>query len=154
MKIELLSDNMHLFEDVAIMKFQEFSYITGEDTLENYLSQQRKYVTEEHLPKAYVVLNEERELIGTFTLKIKDFSLRLDLTPWLGSLVVASTYRRQGVGAFIVYQAERLATELGYSMIYLYTPDKEAWYSKLGWHVIERTFLNKFPVTVMSKELL
>jgi len=154
MKIEPLSDNMHLFEDVAKMKFQEFSYLTGEDTLENYLSRQSKYVTKQHLPKAYVVLNEKKELIGTFTLKLRDFGLRLDLTPWLGSLVVASTHRRQGVGAFIVYQAERLATELGYSVLYLYTPDKEAWYSKQGWHVIERTFLNKFPVTVMSKELL
>lgn len=153
MQVEPLSDNMHLFQKVAEMKFQEFSYLNEEEKLENYLNRQMEYVTDKLLPKAYVVLNEDRQLLGTFTLKQKDFRSRLDLSPWLGSLVVTAKHRRQGVGAFMVCQAEHLAKALGYPQLYLYTPDQEAWYAKLGWQVVERSFLAKFPVTVMFKQL-
>lgn len=37
--------------------------------------------------------------------------------------------------------------------LYLFTPNKEAWYSKLGWNMIEHTIFNKVSVTVMLKEL-
>jgi N-acetylglutamate synthase-like GNAT family acetyltransferase len=153
MKIAALADHMHLFHNVAKMKFEEFSCFTKNEKLEDYLRRQQGYVTTQSLPKAYVVLNEAGELIGTFTLKLKDLNSRLDLSPWLDGLVVASTHRRQGTGAFIVSQAERLALESGYSKLYLYTTNKEEWYSKLGWEAIEHTFLDKFPITVMSKHL-
>lgn len=153
MEIEPLSKNMHFFHDVAKLKFQEFSYLTGNETFENYLERQKKYITEESIPKSYVVLNESRELIGTFALKLTDLSTRLDLSPWLGGLVVAPSFRRQGVGSYIVNQAECLAKELGYSELYLYTPDKEAWYAKQGWQLMDRSLSGEFPISVMYKTL-
>ena len=153
MKIEPLSKNMHFFDDVAKLKFQEFSYLTGNETIENYLERQKIYVTDQLIPKTYVVINESRDLIGTFALKLKDLSSRLDLSPWLGSLVVVPSYRRKGVGSYIVDQAECLAKELSYSQLYLYTPDQEAWYAKQGWQLIERSFSGKIPISVMSKAL-
>ena len=66
MHIEPLSENMHLFRNVAEMKFQEFAYLTGNETLEDYLNRQKKYVNDQLIPKSYVVLNESKKLIGTF----------------------------------------------------------------------------------------
>jgi N-acetylglutamate synthase-like GNAT family acetyltransferase len=153
MKIEHLSQNMHFFRTVAELKFQEFSYLTGNETLEDYLNRQKKYITEQLIPQSYVVLNEARHLLGTFALKCEDLKSRLDLSPWLGSVVVVPSYRRQGVGSFIVCQARRLAKELGYSQLYLYTPDQEAWYAKQGWQLIEHSFSGQFPISVMSSAL-
>ncbi len=151
-EIEPLSNNMHLFESVAEMKYQEFSYLTEQEKLADYLNRQKQYVTDQVLPKAYIALHQG-QLIGTFTLKLEDLSTRTDLSPWIGGMVVSPKYRRQGIGAFIVSQAEHFFMQLGYSQIYLFTPDKEGWYSKMGWRVLERTFLHQFPITVMSKQL-
>jgi len=153
MKIEPLADNMHFFCDVAKLKFHEFSYLTGDETIESYLERQKTYVRDQLIPKAYVVINQLGSLTGTFTLKLEDLSSRLDLSPWFGSLVVAPKYRKQGIGAYIVNSAVRLAKDLGYSQLYLYTPNHEAWYAKQGWQLIERTLSGKFLVSVMSKAL-
>lgn len=153
MKIESLSENMHFFREVAELKFQEFSYLTGKETIEDYLNRQNKYITDQSIPKSYVVLNESGNLMGTFALKLEDLHSRPDLSPWLGSVVVVPAYRRRGVGSYIVRQAERLAKELAYSKLYLYTPDQETWYAKQGWQLIERTSSGKFPVSLMSKAI-
>lgn len=153
MRISPLSDHMHFFNEVVDMKFQAFSYLTGEETIEDYRNRQKDYVRDILLPRAYIVLNDSQELIGTFALKKKDFKHRLDLTPWLGSVVVSIKHRRQGVGRFIVSEGERLAREMGYKALYLYTPDQEAWYSKQGWDLLERSKPTKFTFSVMSKKI-
>lgn len=153
MQIEPLSKNMHFFRDVAKLKFQEFSYLNGNETIEDYLERQKIYVSDQRIPQSYVVMNESRDLIGTFALKQKDLISRLDLSPWLGSLVVVPGYRRNGIGSYIVDRAVHLAKELGYTQMYLYTPDQEAWYAKQGWQLIERSFSGKFPISVMSRAL-
>jgi N-acetylglutamate synthase-like GNAT family acetyltransferase len=153
MRTEPLSTNMHFFRNVAELKFQEFSYLTGEETIEDYLSRQKKYVTDEPMPKSFVILDESGNLLGTFALKLEDLSTRPDLSPWLGSVAVAVAHRLKGVGAFIVREAERMAKELGYSELYLYTPDQEAWYAKQGWNVIEHSFSGKYPISLMAKTI-
>lgn len=153
MKAELLTAHMHFFHAVAELKFQEFSYLTGEETIDDYLLRQQKYVTDESIPKSFVVLDDAGSLLGTFALKLEDLSTRSDLSPWLGSVVVVPQQRRKGVGAFIVREAERMAKELGYSELYLYTPDQEAWYAKQGWKLIEHSLSGEYPISVMSKSL-
>lgn len=153
MKSEPLSAQMHFFRDVAELKFQEFSYLTGEETLKDYLQRQQKYVTVEPIPKSFVVIDDAGNLMGTFALKLEDLSTRPDLSPWLGSVVVAPQHRSKGVGTFIVREAERMAKELGYSQLYLYTPDQEVWYAKQGWKLIEHSFSGKYPISLMSKLL-
>jgi N-acetylglutamate synthase-like GNAT family acetyltransferase len=153
MIIKPLSECMQFFRAVAELKFQEFSYLTGSETIEDYLHRQQKYVTNEVIPRAYVALNEAGDLLGTFALKVEDLSSRPDLSPWLGSVVVAPAYRRQGVGAAIVSYAEQLARGLGYSVLYLYTPDQESWYTKQDWQTLEQTVSGEYPVTVMAKTI-
>lgn len=153
MIVKPLSANMHFFRDVAELKYQEFSYLTGEETIEDYLHRQKKYVTDKLIPKSFAVLNESENLLGTFALEVEDLSTRPDLSPWLGSVVVAAPHRGKGVGAFIVREAERMAKNLGYSKLYLYTPDQEAWYAKQGWMVLEHSFSGEYPISVMFKQL-
>lgn len=83
MKAEPLSEHMHFFRTVAELKFQEFSYLTGEETIDDYLKRQQKYVTDEPIPKSFVVLDDAGNLLGTFALKLEDLSTRPDLSPWL-----------------------------------------------------------------------
>jgi N-acetylglutamate synthase-like GNAT family acetyltransferase len=78
---------------------------------------------------------------------------RLDLTPWLAGLYVAAHRRRQGIGTMLVSAIEKKARELGVQTLFLYTPESETFYSRLGWRVKDRTKYHGYPVSVMEKEI-
>jgi hypothetical protein len=53
----------------------------------------------------------------------------------------------------LVKEAEAMAKKRGNDFLYLFTPNKAAWYSKLGWNIIELSDLNNVPITIMSQPL-
>ena len=69
-------------------------------------------------------------------------------------LYVKESWRKKGVGAILIKAIEKKAFELGESCLYLYTPDSEHFYIKLGWSVMERENYNNVAVTIMKKELV
>ena len=154
MKIELLSDNLHLIPQIVKLKFKEFSYIDKSKTIEDYFKSIKAHLNDKQLPIAYVVVNDSKEFIGTFCLKQHDLETYQHLSPWLGSVVVHPDKRNQGIGTFMVRQAEVIAAEKGYTCLYLFTPNKEAWYSKLGWEPVEHMIFKKIPIVVMRKLLI
>jgi N-acetylglutamate synthase-like GNAT family acetyltransferase len=87
-------------------------------------------------------------------LKVHDMDTRLDLTPWLAGLYVKAPRRRQGIGITLVSAIEKKAHELGIERLYLYTPESEVFYSRLGWQIKERTEYHGYSVTLMQKEIV
>lgn len=152
MKIELLADNVKLIPEIAELKFQEFGYLLPDKTLENFRLGLETHLNDQLLPIAYVV-TDSKKFVGTFSLRKYDLHSYTHLTPWLGSVLVHPDKRKQGIGSFLVQQAEEIAKEMGYSSLYLFTPNKAAWYSQLGWRQVEETVFNNFPVTLMTKKL-
>jgi N-acetylglutamate synthase-like GNAT family acetyltransferase len=49
---------------------------------------------------------------------------RLDLAPWLASVLVAPAYRRRGVGSALAERVVEEARALAVETLYLYTYDK------------------------------
>lgn len=94
------------------------------------------------------------ELLGTVCLKTHDMETRRELTPWLASLYVAKPWRGRGVGTALVRAIEKKANELAVEKLYLYTPESQGFYSRLGWHVKEQTEYHGCPVTIMEKEIV
>ena len=79
---------------------------------------------------------------------------REDLTPWLGGVFVGSHFRRQGIGAALCAAVEDKARLRGIQTLYLFTLDKQAWYSRLGWSIIGRfVWHSAGPVDIMCKPL-
>ena len=75
---------------------------------------------------------------------------RLDLTPWLAGVFVASQHRRKGIGAALVRRILDEATPLHISKLYLYTVDSTAFYANLGWSWLEHTVYRGKEVSIMS----
>lgn len=48
---------------------------------------------------------------------------------------------------------EEKAVELGFDTLYLWTPDKEHFYARLGWTVIDRTEYRNENAVVMKKQV-
>ena len=73
------------------------------------------------------------------------------LSPWLSSVVVPSCYRGQGVASALALSAVKEARRLGFRELYLFTPDNEALYARLGWRAVRRTMHRATRLTIMSR---
>jgi len=106
----------------------------------------------DQLPIAWVA-HANGQLLGTAALRVHDLEGREDLTPWLGGVFVGSQFRRQGVGAALCATVEEAARSRGTQTLYLFTLDKQAWYSRQGWTVLAPCVWHQRPGDIMSKRL-
>jgi N-acetylglutamate synthase-like GNAT family acetyltransferase len=71
----------------------------------------------------------------------------------MASVYVTPERRRQGIGSALVVRIAEEARAMGIERLYLYTPDKEAFYKRLGWHTLEQTQYRGYLVSVMALSL-
>jgi predicted N-acetyltransferase YhbS len=100
--------------------------------------------------KCFFVAVSRQAVLGSASLVAYDMDTRMDLSPWLASVYVATEHRRQGIGTALVRRVVQEAEALGVQALHLYTPDKEPFYACLGWSVIERTTYQSYPQVVMT----
>jgi N-acetylglutamate synthase-like GNAT family acetyltransferase len=72
----------------------------------------------------------------------------------LASVYVASEHRRAGIGTALVRRVIREAETLDIPALHLFTPDKESFYARLGWSVIERPEYRGYPQVVMALSIV
>lgn len=152
MKIDFLLNHKHLIEEIAKLKFLEFSHLAPEKTLDDYIKGLREHCNDKQFPITYIVLENEN-FLGTFSLRACDLDSHKQFTPWMGSVLVPPEKRNQGIGAFLVKQAEEKSKTMGYDFLYLFTPNKADWYAKLGWNTVDLSTLKNTPITIMRKSL-
>lgn len=92
-------------------------------------------------------------LLGSASLIAHDMDTRMDLSPWLASVYVAPSYRRQGVGSALVREIAAHAKALSFPHLYLFTPDRARFYEHLGWHVLEHVRYRGYKQVLMSISL-
>lgn len=102
------------------------------------------------MPLTYIALYGEIP-VGSCTLQIND-SIRPDLGPWIGDLVVDPKYQKQGIGKMLIFAAIEKAKQLGFEKLYLFTfdPSISEYYRQLGWKKIGMDEFKSHPVTVME----
>lgn len=62
-------------------------------------------------------------------------------------------WRGQGIASALVRRVEAEAATHGFERFYLYTPDQQALYRRLGWQALESLEYRGETVTVMSRQL-
>ncbi len=104
------------------------------------------------LPVTYIARYGEIA-VGSCTLELEG-GIRPDLSPWLGDLVVAPKYQKQGIGKMLMDVAVLKAKDLGFDKLYLFAFDASIpkYYERFGWEVIGMDEFNSRPVTVMALE--
>ena len=104
------------------------------------------------IPTTVVALRGD-QILGSASLIAHDMDTRPELSPWLASVYVDPVHRGQGIGSALVTKVTGLARALGHPALYLFTPDKEHFYRRLGWRVIERTLYRGYAEVVMQIDL-
>ena len=152
MRIELLADHRDAIPTLAQWFYDEWSHFRPGWTRQDFEDSIAARCNADRVPLALVAL-EGQELIGTVCLEVHDMDTRTDLSPWLAGLYVKGEWRHQGIGARLVHGIEAKAAELGIHRLYLYTPQSERFYVKLGWSLVERTVYHGCKVAIMEKNL-
>jgi GNAT superfamily N-acetyltransferase len=105
------------------------------------------------LPITFVALDGKKP-VGMCSLRNND-GIRLDLAPWLASLVVCTTYQKRGIGSQLIEAVKQKAAAMGFEKIYLFALDDTVvdWYARMGWKTIGTDIFKEHAVTVMEFDL-
>ena len=147
--IEFLADYPEFLPTLAEWQHGEWGYIRPGDTAEARLARLQASIGRDCIPLTVIAL-VNGQLLGSASLIRHDMDTRLELTPWLAGVFVAPEYRRQGIGAQLVCRVMAEAGKLNVPVLYLYTVHSEAFYSGLGWSLLEHAAYREQKVAIMT----
>lgn len=150
--IQRLSADDPNAEIVAGWTFESWGHLHPGLTLEQAIEHLKTECGQGGVPSIFVAMQGETP-VGTASLIADDMSIRRELTPWLASVFVVPEWRGQGIASALVKRVEIEALENGIEHFYLYTPDQQALYRRLGWQDVESLEYRGETVTVMSRQL-
>jgi GNAT superfamily N-acetyltransferase len=147
-----LRERSELIEQLALWHFAQWGSINPASTVERRIARLEGHLQPNRVPQTFIAVDGD-QLLGSASLVAADLPSREDLSPWLASVYVDPPFRNRGVGAALVEQVAQEARSLGFSTIYLFTPDRAKFYAELGWQVVELDEWNGTQVTVMELKL-
>ncbi|HET6230969.1 MAG TPA: GNAT family N-acetyltransferase [Longimicrobiaceae bacterium] len=152
MQIDYLADRPEHLRTLAEWFDAQWKHVLPDRTVETYVERFRTHMNRREMPLT-LVAHQDGEALGTASLRTNDMTSRPEHTPWLGGVYVAAPHRRRGISAALIAAVEDRARELGATVLYLYTVDKESYYRGLGWEFVEHTEYLAQTVAVMRKPL-
>lgn len=153
MRIKYLADNAALIPTLARWHYDEWSYLNPGSSVEQFTVKLQSHLERKQIPTTFVALSRGI-LMGSASLVGHDMDTRMDISPWLASVYVAPGYRSRGVGSALVHRVIKEAKALGVETLYLFTPDREGFFVRLGWSSVERTEYRGHQVVIMAFEIL
>ena len=151
-RISYLIDHPEYIPHLAQWLFEEWDAILGERNTEARIKKLKAHLNRDELPIAWVA-HANGQLLGTAALRAHDLEGREDLSPWLGGVFVGAQFRRRGVGAALCATVEEAARSRGIQTLYLFTLDKQVWYSHLGWTLLGPCVWHQRAGDIMCKQL-
>lgn len=149
MKIIYLKNDILVLPEVATYMSEEWGLYPPE----MYINMLYKCLNINKIPLTIIAKSENNDLMGFASLVEFDMEEHKELTPWINGVFVAPKYRKQGIGRTLVKKLENISVNMGYPQIYLFTIDKQRFYSKLSWiKLMDSKYLDK-DVTIMKRIL-
>ena len=152
MLIAFLADYPECLPTVAAWIFQEWGLDFAEPSLEEVEAKFRTHLNRDRTPLTLIALLNDQP-VGTASIFLDDMDTRADLSPWLAAVYVPPEHRSQGIGTCLVQAIEAVSQQVGIPRLYLFTHDREAFYARLGWSVLESTEYCHQQVVIMTKSL-
>jgi len=146
-----LADCQYLITQLASWFYHEWGIRNPDLSIDVIEENLRRRLNRDRLPLTFVGF-QDGVPVGSASLKIREMEIYPQYIHWLGTVYVLPEYRDQGVGSQIVEHAISEAKKLGnINELYLYTSDRERFYTRLGWQTLEKPFYHGRKVVVMKR---
>ncbi len=153
MKITYLANHPQHVSTVASWIMDEWGHESAGITQEKMEARFRENLNWASVPLSLLAMDKETP-VGTASLVVHDMKDHLELSPWLAAVYVLPEHRGKGIGAKLVKSIELLSAQLDVEKLYLFTPDRENFYVRMNWTILERTQYREKDVVIMVKEIL
>lgn len=148
-----LSQQPQRAEEIAHFLFQEWHLLDNWADPREVAERLRQRNLPGSVGFTLLALSDAGELSGTASV----IEYELDDNParryWLGEVFTLPTWRGQGIGSRLVNACIGRAQQQGVTELWLYTPDQQALYQRLGWREAEQREVNGEWVSVMVREM-
>jgi N-acetylglutamate synthase-like GNAT family acetyltransferase len=151
-QISYLIEHPEYVPQLAQWLFGQWNFIRGEKNPETRIEELKEHMNRDQLPIAWVA-HGNGQLFGTAALRVDGPQGREELTPWLSGVFVGSHFRRSGIGAALCAHVEDEARSREVQTLYLFTLDKQSWFSRLGWTILGPCLWHERPGDMMCKRL-
>lgn len=138
---------------VAVLLNHEWGELSPWASLPEIEKRLAKQLDAPGVPFTLVALGDSDALLGTASVKLFELPKHQDKVHWLGEVCVMARLRGQGVGSGLIRSCIAESKRLGLPILYLYTPDQQALYARLGWKELQSTFVNGENVSIMCLPL-
>jgi GNAT superfamily N-acetyltransferase len=99
-------------------------------TLEQRIESMQAYLSDELIPSTLIARGTQ--LMGSAAIVQNDMDTHPEWSPWLASVYVVPEFRHQSVGSRLVNAVSEATRKAGMEALYLFTPDRVAFYQRLG----------------------
>ena len=131
MKISPLADLPDSIGTLAAWFHEEWHALDGR-SIECIAAQLSENLNRDSIPITFVA-HRNSTVLGSVSLDLSDLPPFDHLSPWLASLFVHPSFRRQGVGRALVSHLQHFASSRGIGPLYLWTPGSTKLYERCGW---------------------
>ena len=153
MRIEFLGNHRRLIAEIAALLNQEWGELPPWASVPAIESRLAGQTNVECAPFTLVALGDHDAFLGTASVKLFELPEHRDKAHWLGEVYVPVRLRGQGVGSALIRACVTECRRLGLPVLYLYTPDQQALYARLGWEELESASVNGESVSIMRLSL-
>ena len=136
---------------LAQWHFDQWSAYYPDQTLQDFINDLQASLLGKRIPQTFIAL-QNGQLAGSASLLADDLDCRPELGPWLASVFIHPDFRQQGLATRLISAIEGHADQCEINTLYLFTPDQQAWYQRLGWKRHEDIALGGRRISVMAKQ--
>jgi GNAT superfamily N-acetyltransferase len=147
LRIISLNDAPELTGLLACWHHEQWAYLYPGDTVNARIKRMQSYLNDSFIPSTFVALTPTPA--GSAAIIENDMETRPALSPWLASVFVKAGERRKGIGSALVRHAVEQARQHDINQLFLFTPDQQQFYQRLGWKYHENTTYHGEQVTIM-----
>lgn len=151
-KIDYLGRYSKFIPAVAKWHQDEWHNISPDLSTSKRIDLYNLYENKVTIPCCFIALISD-EPVGSASLVVSDMESHKHLSPWLASVYVQKTNRRQGIATQLIEACLKNARDYGVKTLYLFTPDQSDFYQKRGWKKLESTLYHGEYVDIMSYNL-
>jgi predicted N-acetyltransferase YhbS len=150
-KIAYLHNHPEHLEKVAVWLFNQWGHLSEGASIDRSVSKLRVPPANNGIPLSLIAVEDDM-VYGVARIVENDMDIRPLFKPWLASVYVVPEHRHKEIGRKLCKAAIDEARKLSCDFLYLFTPDKALYYTKLGWKLVEKIGYRNENVFVMCHE--